>query len=188
MNYKTRIFFSVLVGLGFTGCEQRDDQALIKVYEVFQRDMQKRDEVANGSMKLIQDELAALKATLEEVQKQKPDSGASAESEQKIADRVTEAVGKKLAENATTLVEMKVQIAALQSTLAKAAVVTPPAPVAATPPPPPAPATTAAAPGEPASASTAGGLRYRDQAPVAPPPPSSTKSSDPSRKKIKIDF
>lgn len=184
MNYKTRIFVSALACVAFAGCEQRDDQALLKVYEVFQRDMQKRDELANGSMKQIQDELAALKESLESLQKQMPGASSGADSAEKLAAAVSDAVGKKVSEqNAASLKEMKDQIAQLQAAVSEAAAAPPSLPAQ-----PPQQTAAAPVPPAPAPAKAQDGLRYRDQPPVEPPPSTSTKSSDSGRKKIKIDF
>ena len=184
MNYKAQMFFSALIGIGFTGCEQRDDQALIKVYEVFQRDMQKRDEAAKASMTQIQDEIKNLGDKVEQIQGQAPGGGGSAESVDKLAAAVADVVGKKLAEqNAAGLAEMKAQIEQLRVATAQSAAAGQPAPIASAAVSPPAPATPTSVPGP-------DGVRYREQnaAPLPPPPPSSTKSSDPSRKKYRIEF
>lgn len=179
MNCNTRTWISVTACALLAGCEQKDDQSLLKVYEVFQRDMQKRDEQTAGSLKQIQEEMASLHASLGDLQKKLPAAGAVGESGGKLAAEVSESVGRKLAEqNAAGLAEMKAQITQLQEAVAK---------IAAAPPP-----QTAAAPAQPpaapAPAKTADGLRYRDQPPAEPQPAGSTKSSDPSRKKYRIEF
>lgn len=181
MNCNSRTWISVTACALLAGCEQKDDQSLLKVYEVFQRDMQKRDEQTAGSLKQIQDEMASLQASLGELQKKLPAAGSGGESGGKLAAEVSESVGRKLAEqNAASFSEMKAQIAQLQEAVAKIAA------GAALPP------QTAAAPAQPpaapAPAKTADGLRYRDQPPAEPQPPASTKSSDPSRKKYRIEF
>jgi uncharacterized phage infection (PIP) family protein YhgE len=173
MSSRTKIFYLALCSIGFSSCEQRDDQALVKVYEVFQRDMQARDETQRAAMEQVQGQLRAVTEDLETLKKGISDS-TSPESSEKLASQIAEAVSKKVAEqSAAALAEMKTQMEALK---------------AASPP--------ALAGGQSASPNSTrpntipgpDGTNYRDRPPAPAPPPTSTTPKDPSRKTYKIDF
>jgi hypothetical protein len=173
MSYRTRIFYLALCSIGFAGCEQRDDQALVKVYEVFQRDMQARDEAQRVAMEQVQGQLRSVTEELETLKKGVSDS-TSPESNEKLASLIAEAVSKKVAEqSAVALAEMKTQMEALK-------VASPPALDG----------------GQSGQSNSArpniipgpDGINYRDRPPAPAPPAISSSPKDPSRKTYTIDF
>ena len=173
MSYRTRIFYLALCSIGLASCEQRDDQALVKVYEVFQRDMQARDETQRAAMEQVQGQLRSVTEDLETLKKGVSDS-TSPESSEKLASLIAEAVSKKVAEQSAAAVsEMKTQIEALKAASPQA--------LAGGQSAPPNSARPNTIPGP-------DGMSYRDRPPAPSPPPTSSTPKDPSRKTYKIDF
>lgn len=166
MNHRTWIPYLAVSCIALSSCEQKDDQALIKVYEVFQRDMQARDDAQKSVLDGIQEQLQTVTQEIETLKQGLADIS-GAESNEKLAATVAEAVAKKMTEqNAATIAEMKKQIETLQSAAPPSASTQP---VERIPGP--------------------NGTSYRPNPPVEPTPaPTTTREKDPSRKTYRFEF